>query len=56
MTYVNENFPVLTVYKGAFEKLPSGLFEENFFDILTFWYVIEHFQDLSSVLSKYCLF
>ena len=52
VTYIQENFPGMTVYKGAFENLPSGLFEENYFDVLTFWYVIEHFQDLTSVLSK----
>jgi len=52
VTYVKEHFPGLSVHKGAFENLPSGLFEELFFDVLTFWYVIEHFEDLSSVLLK----
>jgi len=52
VNYVKEAFPQLTVLKGDFEELSSDTFEKNFFDVITFWYVIEHFQDLQTVLDS----
>lgn len=52
VAYIKENFPQLNVSRGAFEETQSGTFEKGFFDVITFWYVIEHFQNLDSVLTR----
>jgi 2-polyprenyl-3-methyl-5-hydroxy-6-metoxy-1,4-benzoquinol methylase/spore coat polysaccharide biosynthesis predicted glycosyltransferase SpsG len=54
VSYVREHYPEIRIHQDAFENIPSKnpIFDKEQFDVITLWYVIEHFDDLSSLLTK----
>ncbi len=53
IAYIKDQFPKVHACVSSFEDFDSaGEFQMQSFDIITLWYVIEHFKNLRQVLDK----
>ena len=53
INYIKDNLPGIRVCVSSFEDFnPEKEFRKSSFDIITLWYVIEHFKNLQEVLDK----